>query len=70
MSGATGGTHDVLEDCTDREQAWRNWMERDIGFAGQVVSEAASLGRTCLTIDGRRPLEAILHDVRRHFGLG
>lgn len=62
--------HDVLDDCTDREQAWRNWMERDIGFAGQVVSEAASLGRTCLTIDGRRPLEAILLDVRRHFGLG
>ncbi|MDQ3657583.1 MAG: hypothetical protein M3457_21210 [Chloroflexota bacterium] len=58
-----------MPDCTDRDAAWHNWMERDIGFARHVADEAVALGRTCLTIDGRRPIEAILDQGHRHFGL-
>ena len=58
--------HGVLEQCADQEGAWRNWMERDIGFAHHIANEAAALGRTCLVVDGTRPLDAMLGDVRRH----
>lgn len=61
--------HDVLSDCADRAEAWDNWMERDIGFATYVRDEARRSGFPCLTIDGTRPVDAILDDVSQHFGL-
>jgi len=61
--------HDTLAGCSDRDQAWANWMARDIGFARHVADEAAALGRTCIVVDGTRPLDAICDEVRRHLGL-
>lgn len=62
--------NDALASCTDPDQAWRNWMERDIGFGRRVDNEAMRPVLTCLTVDGSRLLESILDAVRRHFGLG
>ncbi len=61
--------HAALAGCTNPDQAWRNWMDRDIGFACHVAAEAKRLGRTCLTVDGSRSFQATLDEVRRHFGL-
>lgn len=61
--------HDVLAPCADPDQAWRNWMDRDIGFARHVAAEARRQDLTCLTVDGSRSLRATVDEVRRHFGL-
>ena len=56
--------HGVLAGCSDREQAWRNWMSRDIGFARFVSDEARLLDRTCITVDGSQSIEAVFDEVR------
>lgn len=61
--------HDVLATCTEQDQAWHNWMARDIGFATAVAAECLVLHGTCLTIDGTRPVSAILDEVTQHFRL-
>lgn len=60
--------HSALAGCTDPDQAWRNWMERDIGFARHVADQSRLLGLPCIMVDGSRSLESILDEVRRHFG--
>lgn len=44
--------HEVLTDCTDKEQAWQNWMERDAGFARVAARQARELDYRVLTVDG------------------
>ena len=43
---------DVLAQCSDPEQAWENWMQRDALFARWIASEAARLNLHVLEIDG------------------
>ena len=44
----------VLEGCSDKRQAFDNWMERDILFARQVKAECKENGVVCLVNDGSR----------------
>lgn len=61
--------HDVLQTCTDPEQAWRNWMDRDIGFARHVAGNARERGFEVLVVDGSRPLDEMIRVVETYFGL-
>lgn len=61
--------HDVLQTCTDPEQAWRNWMDRDIGFARHVAGDARERGFEVLVVDGSRPLDEMIRVVETYFGL-
>lgn len=42
----------VLEGCSDKGQAFDNWMERDILFARQVKAECEENGVVCIVNDG------------------
>jgi hypothetical protein len=61
--------HDVLADCTDKEQAWNNWMARDASFARFVAREADERGFRVLTVDGTQRVEETLRTVETWFGL-
>jgi len=61
--------HDVLAGCTDKEQAWNNWMERDASFARFVAREAQVRGFRVLTVDGTQRVEETLRTVETWFGL-
>ncbi len=62
--------HEVLAGCADKERAWRNWMERDAGFARVVALEARKRGHRVLTVDGARSVEDTARAVGAWFGLG
>lgn len=58
----------VLQDCTDKEQAFANWMERDALFAVEVRRQCSLLGFPHLLTDGSvspeerlRQVEALIH---------
>jgi 2-phosphoglycerate kinase len=59
----------ILAKCDDPEQAWRNWMDRDAGFAAHVMEQARIRGGTVITIDGSEPVESVVSRVVSHFGL-
>jgi hypothetical protein len=59
----------ILDQCDDPDQAWHNWMERDIGYAAQVADEAKSLGRKLITVDGSQSPANVLAEAVAHFGL-
>ena len=42
----------VVRDCKDPDQAFGNWMERDVRFAEYVRSEANQRGWSALLVDG------------------
>jgi hypothetical protein len=58
---------DVVKDCSDPEQAFKNWMERDIGFASFVTQETAKLALDVLVVDGKRTLAENVEISRQHF---
>lgn len=53
----------VLAGCTDAEQAFRNWMERDILFARQVQADCEAYGIPCIVNDGTTGLDAMFRTV-------
>jgi len=36
-----------LSECSDPEKAFDHWMERDIGFAGEISRQAAAARASC-----------------------
>ena len=59
----------VLRDCTDKELAFANWMERDALFAEEVRRQCTQLGLPHLLTDGSIPPEERLRQVAAHFRL-
>ncbi|MBE0695698.1 MAG: hypothetical protein IH586_02135 [Anaerolineaceae bacterium] len=57
-----------LNACSDPQQAFRNWMERDIRFAIQVRARAEESGLRTIVVDGERTIDEIRADVERYFG--
>ena len=49
-------TSNTLAGCTDPATAWRNWMERDAGFANAVRAAAHARDYPVLLVDGARSL--------------
>jgi hypothetical protein len=60
---------DVVKGCTQPEQAFQNWMQRDIRFARHVIQEAQRLKQRVLVVDGMRSLVETTAEVRHHFSL-
>lgn len=59
----------VLSGCSDREQAFANWMDRDALFAEAVRSQCAALGYASLVNDGGESPECLIRRIAAHFGL-
>ena len=55
----------VLEGTTNPEQAFENWMQRDILFAQMVRKEAMKLGYSSLVTDGSQPENQTAEEVAR-----
>jgi len=60
---------DILKQCEDPGRAFRNWMERDVGFARQVVRQVEELELELIEVDGRRTIAENAQAVAEHFGL-
>lgn len=59
----------MLSGCSDREQAFANWMDRDALFAEAVRSQCAALGYASRVNDGRESGEGLIRRIADHFGL-
>ncbi|MBN1979061.1 MAG: hypothetical protein JW918_16795 [Anaerolineae bacterium] len=66
-----GGTwvEGVLRECGAPEQAFRNWMDRDVAAARWMLEQARGLGLICIEVDGRRAVAENAQIVAKHFGL-
>ncbi len=61
--------YDRLQETSDPDQAFENWMNRDVEFARLIAESARLLGYACLEIDGSRTLEQTASEIAGHFGL-
>ena len=59
----------VLEGCRDKEQAFSNWMERDILFAEEVRQQCAKVQYVSLVNNGEASVAEMVEFVISHFGL-
>lgn len=60
---------DIINQCNNPEVAFQNWMNRDIGFAERVATQALECGFTVIEVDGRQSVLNILARVEKHFEL-
>jgi len=60
---------DVVKACHDPEQAFLNWMQRDIAFAHHVRREAAQRALPLLVVDGQRSLLENIVWAEQHLSL-
>lgn len=60
---------DVVSQCSNPNQAFQNWMERDIRFAEQVRLQAERMGLRVLTVDGSAKIEENITRVQAYLGL-
>jgi hypothetical protein len=59
----------MLAAESDPEYLFDRWMQRDASFAKVVTEQARAFGYHVITIDGTRPIMAILQEVIEHFDL-
>jgi hypothetical protein len=59
----------ILKQCSDPEQAFKNWMERDIAFARHVEEQCRQYHLRCLMSDENLSIESKAITVADHFGL-
>lgn len=59
----------VLAECSNKEKAFANWMDRDALFAQAVQQQCAELGYVSVINDGKLPVDALMDKVIGHFGL-
>lgn len=59
----------ILEGCSDKQQAFQNWMKRDILFAKQVKAECEENRVTCIVNDGLKTQAEMFRIVRDLFHL-
>lgn len=57
----------VLEGCSDKEQAFRNWMDRDALFAEDVRKQCEEMGYVSIVNDGSRTIDELVAMVCEHF---
>lgn len=58
-----------LQGCADPEQAFGNWMERDVLFARHIRKKTEQMGGRVLVVDSAESLEQAVGIVERYFGL-
>lgn len=59
----------VLEGCSDKEQAFKNWMERDALFADEVRKQCDMYGYKSFVTDGQVNVQVMMQRLCEHFGL-
>jgi hypothetical protein len=53
---------EILRQCQDPEQAWQNWMARDVEYGRWIRASARHRGLSIMEVDGSRTVE---HNARR-----
>lgn len=59
----------ILEGCSDKQQAFHNWMERDILFAKQIKAECEENAVPCIVNDGLKRQDEMFRMVKELFHL-
>ena len=59
----------VLQECSDKEKAFENWMERDALFALDVQRQCEESGYLSLINEGKTEIEELVRLVEAHFEL-
>ncbi len=59
----------VLEGCSDKEKAFRNWMDRDILFAQEVQRQCQKENYVSVINDGTMEMDELTNLVAAHFEL-
>lgn len=59
----------VVEQCSNADVAFNNWMERDVQFAKWIEAEVAELNLQLLKVDSTDTLETNAEVVASHFQL-
>ena len=59
----------ILEGCSDKQQAFNNWMKRDILFAKQVKVECEENVVSCIVNDGLRTQDEMFGRGKELFNL-
>ncbi len=59
----------VLQECSDKEKAFENWMERDVLFAQDVQRQCEDIGYLSLVNNGEIGIDELVEMVEGHFGL-
>jgi len=57
----------ILDECSDKEQSFTNWMDRDALFAERVRMQCGNAGYTDIITDGRMKIEKMVEIVCRQF---
>ncbi len=57
----------IVEQCSNPELAFHNWMERDVQFAEWVETEVKDLGLQLIKVDGSRTIEENAEAIAAHF---
>lgn len=60
---------DIVKTCSDPEQAFQNWMQRDISFGRCIRAEAENRGLRVLVVDGEKTIDDNISQVEQHFQL-
>ena len=55
----------VLADCSDKEKAFDNWMQRDVLFAERVKAECEKSRIPCIVNDGSRSVDELCQIVKK-----
>jgi 2-phosphoglycerate kinase len=61
--------NDYLSQCSDKQKAFSNWMERDALFALSALNQAKEIGYTTLVVDGSKTIDENYQFVIEAFGL-
>ena len=59
----------IMEQCSNPEMAFHNWMERDARFAEWIEAEVSALNLQLLKVDGNRTIEENAEAAAAHFNL-
>lgn len=58
-----------LHDCSDKEKAFENWMERDVRYAESVKNDAKKYGMNLIVVDGSKSIDENYLTVKQMLGL-
>ncbi len=61
--------NEYLTECSDKEKAFDNWMERDALFALSVIKQSKEIGYETLIVDGKKNIDENLRFVEKFFCL-
>ena len=59
----------ILAECSNKEKAFENWMNRDVLFAEAVQQQCEELGYVSHINNGELAVDELINKVVSHFGL-